>query len=1362
MDENHFYETEVSPIEILKIMKTNVYDNYFKNNYHFISSDYLLSRSLLFSLIRKISNKMCFKSQTYFLSIYYLDILFSKNKKIDCNYKILGLACLLLSEKYIENDPCVPNLSNFIKVYNNVVGYKYIISAADLFYAEVLTCKMLGYKLNYYTIYDFDSFFFGHGIIKIEQLRELNNGIYSNFLNNNFEINSSNSRFIRKILERIYRKSRKYLELIVNNSKICLKYNSLILSIFIMKKSVEEILFEEQRINKHDLLNKEKFLTKTSKYFREIMIELYQIDYESIEEYIELISDKDLIKLLQEEKKNELSPALINLENNIKLANNNNKKSDSKNKIKDYNYENNQNIFPLYSHMSRFNTKINNKSFNNNILTTNLNENQILKKMSITRNLSKNNNYPKLCSKSSYRLSSKNKNNDNSIPKKNHLITNNLDLSNLSSTKELNKIDIKKINNQNLERAQSRHSEINCMKYLQRYTTYNNLGIKRRNDSNSISKKHNKSISLGDNEELLDIIKTLDNAGNININKTIKIESPIKYDNENEYNIAKIKKLNKLNKLQKRVFNGIDPSGKNKDNSISLIDNSYIINNMNISKLADNEINKNYDKYKKIGKPYYRKVIRNTINHDNYNNSNIKSLRHGLSGKTGSVSYLSIHNENMRKKKDYNSIMNNQFPINNNKGKEDKIIDDDIKSIRLETNILSDDKVSYYENDNKSNYTIHSKIRDNISVNKIREKQIANNKMNQNNSLFNIKKNINEIILNEKIGEKEKKKENKENINIKEKNDKNNNGEIKIFKENKQEEINIEDKEINNEMTKYSSSSNFYFNKRKEREKMLLNRIKSININNNNFENKDEKDKINKTTIIINKNEESKDNININDLKKNNNNNLNEKEKKNTELNEIKSYTQSKPEIISKRKYFLSNKKPKQYQSQIKDIINNNSNNNNTNIKNSKNERHEKEINININTNNNLESLNDNNIIKENKCKSIRHKYMNKMHSKNKEKNKQNDTLLINKDKIEKDKNYDIKEVKDTKDDKKSNNDKNNNIIDIKVNKNNKFKDNDYKKRKEKNEEKANINYINKKGLEIKVAENDSKVNYTKNNYPTSSIFKLLHRTKTLTNNNDIELSKEKLNLDLSKNYLYHYNKQKAIRTINHSESKEKNEPKVINKDIMIPKEMSYHTITTDFNKFNSSKNNTINNINNNDRIIHSYHHRNLLKNKIRKNFDFSNQNSNNVSSKNLNLETNNTANTIVINNNININFNNKIEPIQGRYIRNNVLKRNTTDISNNNDYFHKIIFKRTNKNNSHQKAIIEKYNDNINYNKMKGKDNFYKGGTIECININKNNVNNQNNSISSLLHRLPIYKKTLDNNRRVLSRETSIGIKHN
>ena len=188
-----------------------------------------------------------------------------------------------------------------------------------------------------------------------------------------------------------------------------------------MKKSVEEILFEEQRINKYDLLNKEKFITKTSKYFKEIMNELYQIDYEAIEEYMELISDKDLIKLLQEEKRKELSPALIDLENNIKLASNIDE-GDKNNNIKEYKYRNNHKIFSSYSSLNKLN-QINNNNVLNNNSNSNTKEN-LLKRINITRNANKFNNYQKLRTQNSYRISSINKNNENSIPNKNNDPTN--------------------------------------------------------------------------------------------------------------------------------------------------------------------------------------------------------------------------------------------------------------------------------------------------------------------------------------------------------------------------------------------------------------------------------------------------------------------------------------------------------------------------------------------------------------------------------------------------------------------------------------------------------------------------------------------------------------------------------------------------------------------------------------------------------------------------------------------------------------------------------------------------------------------------------------------------------------------------
>ena len=218
MDENAICESEVSPKEIITQMKLNIFQNYSLSKNSLINLDYLLYRPSIFSLIHKISNRIGFKSQTYFLSIYYLDILHIKHQKIDINLKLLSLACLTLSAKYVENDKNVPNLPFFVAIFNSLVEYNNIISIEELIYAEVLACKLLEYKLNYYTIYDFDSFFFGHGIIKIEQLKDLNSNNNLNDINSDV---NENSLYIRKILEKIYRKSRFYLDKIVYNGNIC-------------------------------------------------------------------------------------------------------------------------------------------------------------------------------------------------------------------------------------------------------------------------------------------------------------------------------------------------------------------------------------------------------------------------------------------------------------------------------------------------------------------------------------------------------------------------------------------------------------------------------------------------------------------------------------------------------------------------------------------------------------------------------------------------------------------------------------------------------------------------------------------------------------------------------------------------------------------------------------------------------------------------------------------------------------------------------------------------------------------------------------------------------------------------------------
>ena len=293
MELNYQYNIEISPKDIFDSMKKNIYNNFSSQSFSSISKEYLALRNGLFDLIRKISDKMGFKSQTYFLSIYYLDILFSQNKKADCNYNILGLACLLIASKYCENDPAVPELKYFIKIYNNIFGSKNSISVSDLFYSEVMACKILNHKLNYYTIYDFNSFFFIHNIVKWELVNELYNDNY----NDKYSMKCSSKG--NKIMEKIYKKSRYYLDDLIQ-SPISLKYNSLLISIYIMKKSIENTLLSE--IHYEGYL-KEKYLKKCNDCFNSVIVDYYNIDYEKMNGFHKLMEENDLIKIFNQTKR---------------------------------------------------------------------------------------------------------------------------------------------------------------------------------------------------------------------------------------------------------------------------------------------------------------------------------------------------------------------------------------------------------------------------------------------------------------------------------------------------------------------------------------------------------------------------------------------------------------------------------------------------------------------------------------------------------------------------------------------------------------------------------------------------------------------------------------------------------------------------------------------------------------------------------------------------------------------------------------------------------------------------------------------------------------------------------------------------
>ena len=142
MEENNLNEGEIPPKQIFELMKTNIYDNFINYSYSAINKDYISSRKSLFNILHKITIKMGFKSQTFFLCAHYLDIIFTKKRRVTSNLNTLGLACLCLSAKFCENDPIVPHLQYFIRIFNYIMGYKNIITMSELKRTEVLVLKI--------------------------------------------------------------------------------------------------------------------------------------------------------------------------------------------------------------------------------------------------------------------------------------------------------------------------------------------------------------------------------------------------------------------------------------------------------------------------------------------------------------------------------------------------------------------------------------------------------------------------------------------------------------------------------------------------------------------------------------------------------------------------------------------------------------------------------------------------------------------------------------------------------------------------------------------------------------------------------------------------------------------------------------------------------------------------------------------------------------------------------------------------------------------------------------------------------------------------------------------------------------------
>jgi hypothetical protein len=111
--------------QIFEQMMANTHKTFSLYSQSSVSKEYIHHRKNIFNILHKIMIKMGFKSQVFFLTANYLDIIFSSKNisKMKINIYAFALSCFCLASKFCEMDPIVPQLQYFIKIYYNIMGY---------------------------------------------------------------------------------------------------------------------------------------------------------------------------------------------------------------------------------------------------------------------------------------------------------------------------------------------------------------------------------------------------------------------------------------------------------------------------------------------------------------------------------------------------------------------------------------------------------------------------------------------------------------------------------------------------------------------------------------------------------------------------------------------------------------------------------------------------------------------------------------------------------------------------------------------------------------------------------------------------------------------------------------------------------------------------------------------------------------------------------------------------------------------------------------------------------------------------------------------------------------------------------------
>ena len=230
-------------------MFSEIFNNFNQNSikiFNNFNRDYESKREELIDFLYRTYKYLKLSDFTFFSTVPILDKLFIGNKEnfSEENLYEIAIAALYLSIKF--NEINIPKKKSILESYYKLNNKNYTNKFIDLY--EILILKILDYKLNYTSVYDYIMFFFDNYQI-----------FFYNYLSNKL---FNKEKLLNLIKENLLKFIKKFY-----------KFNSLFLAIYLIKLSFQILYHNEcnfveciEKILKINIKNSEEFYLINKKF----------------------------------------------------------------------------------------------------------------------------------------------------------------------------------------------------------------------------------------------------------------------------------------------------------------------------------------------------------------------------------------------------------------------------------------------------------------------------------------------------------------------------------------------------------------------------------------------------------------------------------------------------------------------------------------------------------------------------------------------------------------------------------------------------------------------------------------------------------------------------------------------------------------------------------------------------------------------------------------------------------------------------------------------------------------------------------------------------------------------------------------